>query len=326
VIAVVASIAAMAALAGCTPPKSPGAAAKALKQVVTVTPKSTVVPPNTPSCHQPRAGGYVGISVSGYPQRPALLNSTIQAFGINPNVISLYYVFGRQISSTEIASLCASGRFPLVEIDTNKMPLQSIVNGSQDAILRSYATQFGTTQVPIAIDFNHEFNGPWFDWGYKHATAPVFVAAWRHMVTVFRQNGATNVLWIWNPNVNGKATVTDLQAWYPGDAYVNWIGLDGYFYNPGDTFESIFNPTLNQIRQFTKLPWLIVETGANPTSQRVRAINSIFAGVQHAEGLLGLIWFDYNAYSGHDWKIDQDPAALAAFRSGVISYQRLAGH
>jgi hypothetical protein len=325
-ITVAAAVAGLAAIAGCTPPASPGAAAKALKQVVTVSPKSTVVPPNTPSCGQPRAGGYVGISVSGYPQKPSLLNSTVQTFGFNPNIISLYYVFGRQISSTEISSLCASGRFPLIEVDTNTLPLQRIVNGSMDAVLRNYAIQFGTAQVPIAIDFNHEFNGPWFGWGYNHTTAAAFVAAWQHMVNVFRENGATNVLWIWNPNVNGKATVANLQQWYPGDAYVNWIGLDGYFYNPSDTFESVFNPTITQIRQFTKLPWLIVETGANPNSQRVRAISSIFAGVQHAPGLLGLIWFDYNAYSGHNWKIDADPAALAAFRSGVTSYQRAAGH
>jgi hypothetical protein len=325
-ITVAAAVAGLATVGGCAPPASPGAAAKAIRQAVTVTPKSTVIPPNTPSCNQPRGGGYVGISVSGYPQKPSVLNATITTFGINPNIISMYYVFGRQISSTEITALCAAGRFPLIEIDTNKLPLQSIVNGSQDAVLRSYALQLGTSQVPVAVDFNHEFNGPWFNWGYKHTTAAVFVAAWRHVVTVFRGNGASNVLWIWNPNVDGIATVTDLKDWYPGDAYVNWIGLDGYFYSATDTFESIFNPTLAEIRQFTNLPWIIVETGANPTSQRVRAISSIFAGVQHAQGLLGLIWFDYYTYSGHNWKIDNDPAALAAFRSGVNSYLHAVGH
>jgi hypothetical protein len=48
--------------------------------------------------------------------------------------------------------------------------------------------------------------------------------------------------------------------------------------------------------------------------------------VQHAQGLLGLIWFDYNDYSGHDWQVDKDPAEPAAFRSGATSYLAAAGH
>ena len=53
----------------------------------------------------------------------------------------------------------------------------------------------------VAIDFDHEFNGAWSEWGYTHESARTFVAAWRHVVTVFRRNDATDVAWVWNPAV-----------------------------------------------------------------------------------------------------------------------------
>jgi hypothetical protein len=321
----VAAVAGLAALAGCSParPSSAIGSVKAvLSQVASVPPRNTTVAPANPTCGKPPAGRYVGISVDGYTQHPQILDNTLKTWKITPSTISMYYNFGQEIDGFLIRELCTANRLPLVEIDTSNMPLSRITSGLEDPVIQSYALKFGTLGVPMVIDFDHEFNGPWFDWGYTHTTAPEFVAAWRRIVTIFRENGATNVMWVWNPNVDGRVTTANLQAWYPGDAYVNWVGLDGYFYIPSDTFASVFYPTLNQIRQFTKLPWFIVETGANPGSGRVRAINSIFSGAAHASGLLGLIWFDYNKYKNHNWNLDNDPTGLAAFRSGQASYQQ----
>ena len=172
----------------------------------------------------------------------------------------------------------------------------------------------------MGVVFDHEFNGPWFDWGWQHATPAQFVAAWRHIVTLFRNYGATNVIWIWNPNVTTRYTAPDLQAWYPGDAYVNWVGLDGYFYATTDTFASVFSPTISQIRAFTKRPQIIMETGANPASGRPRVITSIFQGAEKTPGLLGMIYFDFDKTSVHNWYINNDPSALSAFRAGASSY------
>ena len=49
--------------------------------------------------------------------------------------------------------------------------------------------------------FGHEMNGTWYSWGYEHVPAAVFVAAWRHIVNVFRAVGATNVTWMWTVNI-----------------------------------------------------------------------------------------------------------------------------
>ena len=181
--------------------------------------------------------------------------------GITANVISIYYSVGDPISPGTIADLCNQHFFPIIELDDANHTLAQIANGADDKPLETLATELGTMQTPVGIVFDHEFNGPWFSWGWQHVTPAQFVAAWRHIVTIFRSDGATNVTWIWNPNVTTPYTDPDLAAWYPGDAYVNWVGLDGYFYATTDTFTSVFTGTINQVRAFTKRPQIIMETG-----------------------------------------------------------------
>jgi mannan endo-1,4-beta-mannosidase len=224
-----------------------------------------------------------------------------------------------------IASLCAQHMFPVIELDDATHSLAQIASGVDDKALEGYALTLGTMQTPVGIVFDHEFNGPWFPWGYTHVQPADFVAAWRHIVTIFRDQGATNVTWIWNPNVASEGTAPDLQAWYPGDAYVSWVGVDGYFYLTTDTYTSVFDHTFTEVRAFTKRPLFIAETGANPASGRSRAITSIFQGIEKTPGLLGMIYFDYDKTSLHNWYINNDPAALAAFKTGASGYLGAAG-
>ena len=282
---------------------------------------ATQAVPTAPAanCGKPAGNKYLGISVAS----TADIAPTDKLMGITANVVSLYYNVGQTINMQTIANLCAQHMLPIIELDDNS--LAQVTSGAEDKALASYALALGTMQTPVGIVFDHEFNGPWFPYGYSHVTPAQFVAAWRHIVTIFRDNGASNVIWIWNPNVTSLYTAPDLKPWYPGDAYVNWIGLDGYFYATTDTYASVFSPTINQIRAFTKRPQIIMETGASPDSGRPRAIANLFQGVEKTPGLLGLIYFDYDKTSVHDWYINNDPSALAAFQAGASSYLGTAG-
>jgi beta-mannanase len=59
-----------------------------------------------------------------------------------------------------------------------------------------------------------------------------FIAAWKRIHTIFDRAGVTNVSWVWCPNAWGFAT-GDAPKFYPGDAYVDWLGSD--IYNVGTT-------------------------------------------------------------------------------------------
>jgi mannan endo-1,4-beta-mannosidase len=293
----------------------------AVKEATSAAPKQSIGPVAKDSCAKPANGKYLGLSVSS----PNLFVPTERAMGITANVVTKYYSIGDAISIQAIASLCAEHILPIIELDSDSMSVAKIANGSEDKYFTSLALQIGALQSPVGIDLNHEFNGPWFGWGFKDVTSGQFVAAWRHIVTLFRDNGASNVIWIWNPNVMSQGTLPNLKPWYPGDAYVNWVGLDGYFYSSNDSYASVFDYTVDHIRSFTKVPMLIVETGANPTSGRARAINSIFQGVEKMPGILGLIYFDYDKTTTHNWYINNDPSALTAFKADAAAYMNATG-
>ena len=84
-------------------------------------------------------------------------------------------------------------------------------------------------------------NAPWYSWGYGHVRPSVFVAAWRHIVTLFRSEGADNVTWLWTLNQDRPGT-GPVAAWWPGASYVTWVGIDGYYFRPSDTFASGLRP------------------------------------------------------------------------------------
>jgi beta-mannanase len=104
---------------------------------------------------------------------------------------------------------------------------------------------------------------PWF---YGN-TAADYGAAWRHVHAIFAARGATNVRWVWCPNSEG-ANNHLLTELYPGDTYVDWVGLDGY--NWGDTrawstwrsLYSIFQANYETLVAMTKNPFMIAETAS----------------------------------------------------------------
>jgi mannan endo-1,4-beta-mannosidase len=273
-------------------------------------------------CGKPAGGRYAGISVP----HSALIAPTEKSMGITADVVSLYYSIGQAVDMNTVKSLCARHILPILEFDSDTMPVSRITAGAADKYLKNLAQQIAILHGPVGIDFDHEFNGKWYQWGYRHTAPAQFVAAWRHIVTIFRQSGAGNAIWIWNPNVTMEApsTAGDAKPWYPGNAYVNWVGLDGYYFSAGQTYANIFNRTIDQIRALTKDPIIIMETGASPASGRVRAITNLFKGAEKTPGLLGLIYFDYDKSPSHDWYINNDPPALKAFKAGATAYLKAA--
>lgn len=127
--------------------------------------------------------------------------------------------------------------------------LSAIASGAQDGFLHAFARDMAAFKHPVLFRLNGEMNGSWEPY-FDQAGGPNFIAAWRHVVDVFRADGARNVTWVWCPNVTGpagsnSATAEDrLAQWYPGDDYVDWTGFDTYNWSssngaPWMTFDQV---------------------------------------------------------------------------------------
>jgi beta-mannanase len=162
-------------------------------------------------------------------------------------------------------------------------------------------------------------NGPWWPWSGHHQSASSFIAAWRHIVTVFRAQHASNVTWLWNPNALSGPEVASPAAWWPGAAYVDWTGLDGYFWTPSQSFAALFGAGITQLRRLAPgKPLIIAETGAYPGPGMAARMTKLFYGA-HASGLAAVVYFDHQGHS--DWRIERNPGAVAAFRAAVKRFK-----
>ncbi len=280
--------------------------------------------PTKPSPHAryglPTAtGSYIGLYSRGVPVSYAGVKTFTTATGIKPRVL-VYYSGWREPFQTDFATTAArDGAVPLVQINPTSVNLASIASGSYDGYLISYAKAVRAYRRPVIMSFGHEMNGYWYSWGYKHTSPATFVAAWRHIVTVFQNQGAQNVTWLWTINtIHKHAGVPSPGPWWPGSSYVNWIGIDGYYTNSSSVFASVFGPTIVAVRALTHDPILIAETSAAPASGQPAKIADLFAGIRLYR-LLGFVWFDSPA--GVDWRLSS-PAAIAAFRRSAETYYR----
>ena len=164
-------------------------------------------------------------------------------------------------------------------------------------------------------------NAPWYTWGYGQTPAATFVAAWRHVVTLFRDQGAHNVTWLWTLQADEPGTAPTIAPWWPGSQYVTWVGIDGYYYRPSDTFSSVFGKTITQVRILTGKPLLLSETAVGPQAGQSAKIGDLFNGMREY-GTLGLMWFDIAQNDGiyhQDWHIEDNPTAASAFRHRTSS-------
>jgi hypothetical protein len=141
-------------------------------------------------------------------------------------------------------------------------------------------------------------------------------------VSIFRALSAENVTWLWTINADQTGT-GPVASWWPGANYVTWVGIDGYYYLPSDTFARVFGHTIDQVRAFTSKPVLLSDTAVAPGPGQLAGILNLFHGMSRYQ-TLGLVWFDQTTQatgtSHEDWRLEDSAPAKAAFRraaSGV---------
>jgi mannan endo-1,4-beta-mannosidase len=265
---------------------------------------------------------YLGLYSPGVPESFAGVNSFSSSTGVRPNLVSYYSGWGEHFWTSFAVKAREHRAVPLVQIDPTDISVAAIAAGRYDRYLTSYAQGVRAYGQPVILSFGHEMNGYWYSWANRHTSPAVFVAAWRHIVDVFRAAGARNVTWLWTVNVirSGPHRVPSPADWWPGRSYVTWVGIDGYYLKATAQFSTVFGPTIAAVRELTRKPILISESAAVPTAGQPTKISNLFAGV-HAYGLLGFIWFD--AQTDGDYRI-RSPAAIDAFRDGARTFRVLA--
>jgi mannan endo-1,4-beta-mannosidase len=263
---------------------------------------------------------YLGVFEPGSPPGYGGIAAFTLAAGRKPNIVEYYSGWAEPFNTSFAELLSKHGIIPLVQIDPTDASVSAIAAGTYDDYLRSYADSVSHFGHAVIIGFGHEMNAPWYSWGYGRLPASTFVAAWRHIVTLFRQEGANNVTWLWTLQADEAGRTGPVASWWPGAQYVTWVGIDGYYFDPDDTFAGVFGKTIDQVRTFTSSPVLLSETAVGAEVDQFAKIQDLFHGIA-AYKTLGLVWFDKDQHGNirhQDWRIEDNPTATISFRLGVL--------
>jgi len=261
-------------------------------------------------------GHYFGVAEADEIKSYTPIENFAAAVGREPNVVLYYSAWGDPFEKRLALNAQAHGAIPFVQIIPGPhVTMAAVAAGKYDSYLRSYANEVRYYVDPVIVGFAPEMNGNWDSWGWHHTKPSVWIAAWRHVVTLFRDQHARNVTWLWTVNASSNGTGR-LQQWWPGGAYVTWVGIDGYYFYQASTFTSTFDPTIDAIHALTDKPILLSETGIGQVAGQAKKIPDLFDGVRAAR-VLGFVWFDQNQDElpyHQRWRLETNPAGLAVFR------------
>jgi Glycosyl hydrolase family 26 len=209
----------------------------------------------------------------------------------------------------------------------------SIANGVYDDYIRQRIVEIKGYGKPVFIRLNWEFNGFWYRWSAQDSAGKTrpgnspedYKAAWRHVVSMFA--GLRNVTFVWCPNLFEPVPVAHgltVYDWYPGDAYVGWVGLDAYPGSASWGWMQNGKQGMNELYAFARRrhkPMMIAEWGLNTvsTGDSPAWMRWYLDWIARHPGVKAALYFDYNNMDseGKDYRLSTFPGAAQFLRSNL---------
>jgi beta-mannanase len=280
----------------------------------------------------------LGAYIPGVREDPAKVDEFTTMVGTQPTIVAWYQNWDqssvKEFNPELIEAVASRGAMPMVSWEPynptkgvkakkqRKYAIQTIIAREHDAYIRRWARGVADWGKPMYLRFAHEMNSVSYPWsiGINDNTSAEYVSAWRHIVDVFREEGATNVRWVWSPTVALNVS-PPFEEFYPGDDYVDWVALDGYnwgttqSWSRWQTLAEVFGPSYDEVTALAPdKPFMIAETGsAEEGGDKAAWIREAFGEdlPTRLPMTKAVVWFNVNKEA--DWRIESSPSSLEAY-------------
>lgn len=195
----------------------------------------------------------------------------------------------------------------------------AVASGGLDAYLRAQADAVKAFDKPVFIRLDWEMNANWYpQWNAPAVPPTAYIAVWRHVYDVFQSAGAVNAAFVWCVNTWPGPGETDMSAWYPGDEYVDWVGVDGYPQSAPTGYLMDGPDGLNPLASFATdhgKPLMLAEWAPQlPQPDTAAAVDLILDwAAAHPRTVKALVYFDF-ADGAKDFKLADHPTGAAELR------------
>jgi hypothetical protein len=297
--------------------------------VFTVTSSAPAIPPVSTAALR------FGAATPGGPLAGAELDEVARISGESPSAVLFYKDFLQAPPIAELNAVRSRGAVPLITwepwawgggLAQPAYALDRIAAGDFDAYITQWGQALASWGQPVQLRFAHEMNGNWYPWaeGVNGNQPGDYVQAWRHVHDVVAATGASNVDWVWSPNVPYFGS-TDLAGLFPGAGYVNVVALDGYNWGTSASWSSwmspqdLFAPGIAQLRTLAPgLPILIAEVASAEAGGSKAQWNTDLVSYLAAQAdVEGFVWFHMQKET--DWRINSSDASAAAFNAALAA-------
>ena len=212
-----------------------------------------------------------------------------------------------------------------------------ILNGEYDEYLRDYAALIKKMEIPVLFRLCNEMNGDWCEYSAFHTSrdTEIFTGMYRYIFDIFMEEGAgAYTIWVWNPN---EKSFPDYKwncefNYYPGDEYVDVVGITGYntgTYYEGEewrSFDEIYEPLYKRTLDSYDKPVMITEFGCSSAGgDKEKWIEDMFERISEYDEIKAAVWWDGCDYDSdgkvaRSYLIEENNSVLRTFREGLNGF------
>lgn len=210
--------------------------------------------------------------------------------------------------------------------------MYNILNGEYDEFLFLYATTIAEFQHPVLFRPFNEMNGDWCPYSSYNTSKDTIIyrEVYKYVYEIFENAGVNNAIWVWNPNESSfpKGDWNHMLMYYPGDEYVDVIGLTAYntgtyYAEVGESwkeFSELYDDVYEQYCKLFSQPFMITEFScAIEGGDKVAWVKDMFDNIGKYERIKIAVWWNYTDFNpntgeiSRNYRIDEPEEILDVF-------------
>jgi hypothetical protein len=222
---------------------------------------------------------------------------------------------------------------------SDRSPALDLLRYGDGEKIREFARAARDFGHPFLFRLNNEMNSDWTSYsGVVNLQDPdIYIQNWRTIYRIFEEEGVQNAIWVFNPNDDDypPANWNSFIAYYPGDEYVQMIGVTGY--NTGTYYSERFGERWREFEDiydgiaadfsgvFDRFPWIITEFSSSSVGgDKEKWIRNMFGHIGGYPNIKLAVWFSYADYDperegviSRPYRLDETDATTKAFYDGL---------
>ncbi len=254
-------------------------------------------------------------------------------YGKMPDIVMVFVDWGKFVDQDVVSAACGRNIILLVTWEPwdaavrKGIDYNGLIRGSYDDYISDFALRIKGIGSTVMIRFAHEQNGNWYPWSGSVIGDKAYINMYRHVKDIFDREAVNNARWIYSVNWEDVPAENNFLRFYPGDGYVDYVGIDGY--NWGTTqgwgrwmeFGDIFTKRYAEIINNIPKPVLISEFGSSSQGgDRPAWIKNAFKEISGMKEVEGAVLFNMDKEA--DWGFKYGTRDAAALKDSIRKYCR----